>query len=419
MTPALNRAGRALLAVAVMTVWPALAQAPASADVPCGEGGARYVDQPSKALQRLAVGTAWRLETGEGITVAVVDSGVAADNAHLREAVIPGRSFVQGDGDPGGRTDLWGHGTAVAGLIAARPVEGSAVYGIAPSATILPVRVFVQGQTGDAVVPAAQLPDVARMARGIEWAAKNGADVINVSMSTRTDDPALRAAVRYAVKRDVVVVASGGNRTSEEEQDGLRYPAALPGVVGVAASDDFDRVTSSSIHGPQIDVYAPGQNVLTAYKSGGDCLVGPEMPYSSYATGYVSGVVALLRARYPHETAEEIIYRLTASADRPRRDQRDDVRGWGLVQPVEALSLTLDPSRPGPPLPGGRETVSSDGAGGMPPIEPRTDPLAPLREDMLWWLLSGVGAVGLAFLLRPLVGPALRRRRERPTSQRV
>ncbi len=410
MAGARRRAGAALATAcsAGLLVLPA---APAAA-VSCEEAAPRYVDQNSYALERFAVGRAWQVTTGSDVTVAVVDSGVAADNAHLREAVRPGKSFVAGDPDPSGRTDLWGHGTAVAGLIGARAVDGSAVYGVAPSAKILPVRVFVAERDGSYVPPEDQLPNVSRMAAGIAWAAKHGADVINVSMSTRSDDPALRAAVREAVRRDIVVVASGGNREAEGENDGLRYPAALPGVVGVAASDENDQVTDHSIHGSHIDVYAPGQNVLAAYKLGGDCLIGQEYPYSSYATGYVSGVAALLRARYPGASAEEIVYRMTASADRPRRDQRDDVRGWGLVQPLEALTMTIDPSRPGPRAPGAQAPSGGAGGSGMPAIRSaRPDPLAPARAQMLWWLLFGSGAVALAYLLRPLL---LRRRRGGP-----
>lgn len=407
------RTGRLVAAASIagsLLTTAVVATAPPAAALDCGEGGVRYIDRSAYALSRFGIGRAWQKTLGAGVTVAVVDSGVAADNAHLREAVEPGRSFVPGDRDSTGRTDVWGHGTAVASLIAGRPVDGSSVYGVAPAAEILPVRVFAAEATDTYVPPAELAPDVGRMAAGITWAATHGADVINVSMSSRSDDPALRAAVREAVRRDVVIVASGGNREKESEEDGPRYPAALPGVIGVAASDESDLVTSSSIHGPHIDLFAPGRNVPAAYKLGGDCLLGTDQPYSSYAAGYVSGVAALLRAQYPDETASEIEYRMTASADRPRRDQRDDERGWGLVQPVEALSLTFDPTRPGPPLPGAEQVRASHAGSTLPPIRSSSDRLAPMREQMLWWLLFGAGAVALALALRPLVGAGLRRR---------
>lgn len=383
---------------------------PAAADVSCAEAAPRYIDQTSYALGRLAAGRLWQVSTGDGVTVAVVDSGVAADNAHLRDAVRRGRSFVPGDDDPTGRTDVWGHGTAVAGIVAARPVEGSRVYGIAPSADILPVRVFgAEDPDGSGQVPDALLPDVGQMAAGIEWAARNGADVINVSMSTRTPDDRLRRAVEVAVRNDAVVVASGGNRDVEGEPDGRRYPAAYPGVIGVAASDEADQVTEAAIHGPHIDVHAPGQNVITAYMLGGDCLIGTDMPHSSYAAGYVSGVAALLRAEHPGESAEEITYRILASADRPQRDERDDVAGWGMLAPLEALGLTFDSSRPGPPLPGATVDRPEPVRAALPPVQQPTDPFAALRDDVLWWLLLGTAGVTLALVLRPLL--TARRRR--------
>lgn len=392
----------ALLGPALVTVLPGAASATTRPAQRCEEVAPRFIPEPSYALARFAVEPSWRISTGRGVTVAVVDSGVAVEDGHLRDVVRPGRSFVPGDADPTARTDLWGHGTAVAGIIAARPVKGSGMVGLAPSASVLPVRVYVaQPQPGGSPLPPEWLPDATRMAEGIAWAARNGADVINVSMSTTENSPALRAAVKEAVRRDVVVVASAGNRDAEDEEHGPRFPAALPGVVGVAASDGNDTVTDDSVHGEHVDVYAPGQAVLATYKLGGDCLVGPDRPYTSYAAAYVSGVAALLRAEYPQESAEEIVYRMLASADRPVRDRRDDVRGWGMVHPYEALTLTVDPARPGPPVPGAAPPKAGPRDDGLVPLRAAPDPLVPLRHEMVWWLLLGAGAVALAFVLRP------------------
>lgn len=387
--------------------------APAVAAVECEAGTTRYIEDQSYPLARLGISSAWKHATGEGVTVAVVDSGVEAGNTHLRDAVAPGRSFVPGDSDPSGRTDVWRHGTAVAGIIGARLYQDSAVVGVAPGSTILPVRVYAQERTDAYDPPASELPDLGRLAQGIRWAADQGADVINVSMSSLRSSPALEGAVAHAVRRDAVVVAAGGNREPATAPDGKRYPAALPGVIAVAGTDTSDEVTDYSIHGPHIDVAAPGSQVLTTFLANGDCLVGTDNAYSSYATAFVSGLAALLRERHPDASAEEIGYRIMASADRPSRAERDDLAGWGLIQPLEALTMTLDASRPGPPVVG----TSSKGArvtpvGKAPPAQVFTDPWEERRAALLWWVLLGGGFVALALLLRPLAATGLRSSRD-------
>jgi len=115
----LQRASAVLVAGSLAAAAPAIGAVPAVASeepVSCAEAAPRLIDDPSIHLSRLAVGRVWPIALGKGVTVAVVDSGVAAGNAHLRDAVVPGRSFILDDADPTGRTDRGAHGTAVAGL---------------------------------------------------------------------------------------------------------------------------------------------------------------------------------------------------------------------------------------------------------------------------------------------------------------
>ena len=401
--------------VAVVGAAPVLAD-----EASCEVGTTRYVKESSYAISSLSIPQTWGLATGKGVTVAVVDSGVDSGNAHLRGAVLPGTSFV-----PGPPTqDLLGHGTGVAGIIAARYVDGSALVGAAPDAKILPVRVF-QDEDTTGSRPVAYPPDTRRMAQGIAWAVRNGADVVNVSMSTRpTDDalPELKAALDLARRKDVVVVASGGNQDVDEAFTQIRYPAGGDAVIGVAATNQSGEVDNWSIHGAQNDVSAPGANVLISYHANGDCLAGQDHAYTSWATGFVTGLAAQLRQRYPKESADQIAYRIMASADRPRMSERDDVQGWGQIRPYSALTMTLDPNRPGPPVPGAAprtETKPADSP--VSPLTARPDPLAPARVQALWWGLAAVGLCALASVLRPWLGRLGRRtprgRRRRAAEQ--
>ena len=171
----------------------------AAADQPCTDTRPApvYVAQRSPALTQMGVSSIWKLATGRGVTVAIVDSGIDVGNAHLPEktAVAAGRTFLPAiDGwtpDPAGRNDLSGHGTAVASLVGGRTVDGSGQVGLAYGATLLPIQVFGVASTGPTSDErlAAVTPTVQRLADGIRAGADLGAKVINVSLSVDGADP--------------------------------------------------------------------------------------------------------------------------------------------------------------------------------------------------------------------------------------
>lgn len=325
----------------------------AAADSGCTDASARIPQRPP-VLNQLQAPLAWEQTRGEGVVVAVVDSGVAASNPHF-DGVLAGGTDLVGDGvGSAGYADAYGHGTAIAGEIAAQPVDGSGVEGLAPGARILSVRVFAG--TDDQSVAAGTGPSISRLAAGIRYAADAHAQVINVSLSTAVDDPALRDAVAYATANGSLIVASSGNRDSslaveKDQQDGVRYPAGYPGVLGVAATGTAGVVTDDSIHGPHVALSAPGQNVATTANTGGDCVYASSAPATSFATAYVSAAAALVASAHPDETPAQWAYRLTASAIRPHPGTRDDAGGWGVVQPYEAIVLVPGPETAGPPNP--------------------------------------------------------------------
>lgn len=382
----------ALSLLASSITLPVMASAARAEARDCTDGQTRFIADSPPALSRLAASRAWTMSTGRGVVVAVVDSGVAAANAHFpKGSVLPGKSFV------GGRatTDETGHGTAIAGVIAARDIgEKSGVVGLAKGATILPVKITGGAPTGDE-----EQQRSANLAKGISYAVSAGADVINLSLSTTSNRPDVRAAVASAVKAGIVVVASGGNRDqSAEAKDGPRYPAANPGVIGVTASDARDVVTQSSIHGPQVDLAAPGDDILTTFRAWGDCVFSQEAQSSSYATAYVSAAAALMRERYRSASPAEIAYRLEATASRGSRTVRDDVSGWGVVQPYEAMTAVLDETVAGPVAPGATPRVTPPPQVSAIDLTPARDPRAGDRTTVLW-LLLGTGASVLALAM--------------------
>jgi len=377
--------------------------------VACEIGVTQYVTQRSlsNALPMISTPQSWELATGRGVTVAVVDSGVNVDNQHFGpQAVLPGASLLPGDG----RTDDQGHGTAVAGVIAARPIPQSVLRGQAYDATILPVRVYDYGEDDSTTVPP-QLPlSAASVAQGIRLAADAGADVINVSLSSGPEAPGLRQqqiAVRYAQRKGALIVAAAGDSVDGSEVRMERYPASFDGVIGVGAANATGAVDDFSIHHSGVDVIAPGQNVLVPFHADGDCLGGEEAPQTSYAAGFVSGLAAQLMERFPDESTDLIAWRILATARRDRPSARDDESGWGLIQPFAALSVVPDGNRPGPPLPGAETQQVAQEQTRLEVVSSRTDPLAAVRRETVWWAIGALGLAGLGLVLRPLV----RRRR--------
>ena len=148
-------------------------------------------------------------------------------------------------------------------------------------------------------------------------------------------------------------MASAGDRGSAPNaKDGPRYPAAFPGVVSVTSVNQARTVdTSANIQGDHITVAAVGQGLNAALGHVGDCLLSGA-PATSFATPLVAATAALLAERYPDEGPALWKYRIEASAQRPRAGVKDAALGWGIVSPYDALTMTLDPSRPGPAMPG-------------------------------------------------------------------
>jgi len=282
------------------------------------------------------------LATGAGVRVAVIDSGVDAAHPQLRGQVVAGRDFLRGDSD--GRQDCVGHGTGVASVIAARAVDGVPFHGLAPDVTIVPVRISEQDEIGGEAEGESGGPE--DLARAIDWAAGAGrARVINLSLTTSTDAPAVRAAVAAAIDSGVVVVAAAGNQGAKG--NATPYPTAYPDVIGVGAIGPGGLRAGFSQHGSYVDLVAAGDGITTAALRSGHIVRSG----TSFSAPLVAATAALVLQRFPDLTPAQVARRLIATADPAPGGRHSDEYGYGLLNPYRALTESLGPERPASPAP--------------------------------------------------------------------
>lgn len=279
-------------------------------------------------LDTIQAPAAWDVTVGEGMTVALLDTGVSFSHPDLKDRVRGGYDLVNDDPDP---DDDEGHGTHVGGIVAADGDNGEGVAGVCWRCTLLPIKVLgARGRGDDATV-----------AHGIRLAVDQGARVIGMSLGGPEDTQALRDAVDYATSRNVLIVAASGN-------DGTRgtsasYPAAYPSVMAVSATDRQDNVTWFSTTGDFVDIAAPGSNILSTFwsKDRGNTYVSASG--TSEATPLVVGAAALVLSLRPELTAPQMAQILEATADDIDAPGVDPQSGHGRLNVARAVQLASAP----------------------------------------------------------------------------
>ncbi|MGV9674794.1 type VII secretion-associated serine protease mycosin [Nocardia sp. NPDC003482] len=331
--------------------------------------------EPPIAQRVLDLPAAWQFSRGAGQKVAVIDTGV---NRHPRLAALQSGGDYVADTD--GTVDCDGHGTIVAGIIAARPAPEDGFAGVAPDAEILSIRQLSLayqpknrggGQTPGAITDSGY-GNVLTLAAAVVRATDMGASVINISevacspAGTDTADGALGAAVQYAYDHNVVVVAAAGNLQSDgpcktqNESTGWAGVQTIPSpawfdkyVLTVASVDPDGSPSELTLRGPWIGVSAVGRQITSLdSKPGGAGLVNGvqtsdgirPIEGTSFAAPYVAGLAALVRARFPELNAGQVIDRIVRTSHGPGRG-RDDGVGHGMIDPLAALTAQL-PARP-------------------------------------------------------------------------
>jgi subtilisin family serine protease len=292
----------------------------------------------------------WQLPTlwaagarGQGVTIAEIDTGVNAALPELAGKILPGKDFGGADGD--GWTDRdqdpFGHGTAMASVMVARPGLLD-ITGVAPDARVLPLAVPIQGTTDAGAVD--QVPEA------IRWAADHGAKIISMSLGGRRD-PARdtvpcpvdeQRAIEYAVGRGAIVVAAGGNsgRLGSPVED----PGVCLGVVSVGAVDATGDVPPFSSRHPYLTLVAPGVSVASLGRVAGSAYLGEG---TSQATAITSAVLALVWSKHPGLVGREVVTRTLATLDR-RSATHDPAYGWGLLDADHAVLAATPANAPNP-----------------------------------------------------------------------
>ena len=271
-------------------------------------------------LPKIKATDAWNISLADGVTVAILDGGVDGTHPELQQHMVQGWNAVSGDSNT---TDVNGHGTNVAGTVAAQSNNGVGVTSIAWNAKIMPIRVTNQS-SGDAY-----WSDVAN---GLVWAADHGADVANISYQGVSGSSTITSAAQYMRNKGGVVVVSAGNT-------GTSYGfAPNPYLITVSATDTNDTLTSWSSYGNEIDISAPGVNILTTGAGGGymSCYG------TSFSSPVVAAVVALMKAANPDLSPGELEAVLANTAVDAGATGWDAYYGYGRVDAGAAVQMAAN-----------------------------------------------------------------------------
>ncbi|KOG88323.1 serine protease [Streptomyces varsoviensis] len=360
-------------------------------------------------LQDMQAENMWKVSKGEGVTVAVIDSGINAELPELRGQVLAGADFNKNP--TGAHKDEEGHGSNMASLIAGTGAEGG-VQGLAPEAKILPLKVKLHANS--AVIDE-------MLSKAVRYAADHNARVINMSLGGEgvpSYYSKVQAAVTYALKKDILIFAAVGNNGDKKNLP--EYPAALPGVVGVGAMDRQGSVAKWSTHGSQVALVAFGDELPErCMKREGICTAGG----TSQASAIAAGSAALIRAKHPEWTNNQVLRVMMETAGKPANAKMpSEYLGYGSIRPRKVL--VDGEGDPGPadvnpltntknPAPAAPSAVATEGKDGEKAPAPSAESVEAKTETSRGghttvWLAIGAGVVVLVGLA---VAFTLKRRR--------
>ena len=275
-------------------------------------------------LKLLGIPPLWKETQGEGIKVAVLDTGIALEHPDLQPAILEARDFTR---SPSAAYDAQGHGTHVSGIIAARR-NANGIVGVAPQSKIIAAKVLNDEGTGTSQ----------NIVAGIQWAIESGADILSMSLGSPEPDEEIHQALLNAISKGIFVITAAGNEGPD--LDTVGYPAGFPEMVAVGSIDRRKRLSQFSSRGRQVDVVAPGDEITSCY---------PPRSYAtlsgtSMATPFISGVVALALSKHrkiggktPLRTQRDLIEHLCRTSADAGLAGFDPLYGCGIVNPAKLI----------------------------------------------------------------------------------
>lgn len=343
-------------------------------------------DPSNWAALRLAPDQAWSRSRGKDQLVAIVDSGADGSLPQLGRHVALGADLVSGTGR--GNTDCLGTGTSMTSLVVAQADKGGNLSGLAPDATVLPVRIVTTSPKARPVDEAA----------GIEVAVSSGATVIALGSYVDVTDTSVAKAIAAAVAHDIVVVTAAPGTSAPAYPAGTSGSAVLRvGGVGV------DGQLADTYRSGAVDVVAPGLNVATLGVTGTGTLASSG---TSFAVAYAAAEAALVRAAYPGLSAAQVGHRVAVTADKMSKRATDDKYGHGMIDPAASVTRNL-PEERSPAADAGDQSLSA----GTLPAAGRTSAL------VIVGLIGLVAAALLVLRIRRLVRPRASRTDDDPAPE--
>ena len=279
-------------------------------------------------IKTLKVFELWKKTKGQGVKVAILDTGVI-QHPDLIHNIKGGINFSTSDSKD--FVDRAGHGTHVAGIIAAENNE-QGVVGVAPQADLYAVKVLGDSGSGSYEM----------IVKGIDWAIENGMDIISMSLGSPYPSDILHDALKRAYAKNITIITAAGNDGDTDDDDDIDYPAYYPETIAVGSIDKHMKRSWFSSDGKELDIMAPGQEIYSTYLENKYAILSG----TSMATPFITGVVALLIAKHridknsktPIDTPARIREHLIRTANDAGEIGKDNFYGYGIVDPGRMLN---------------------------------------------------------------------------------